>query len=111
MVGMHMREENRVQSADRCLGLEKPLRRAATCVELKIDVPTIVGIFAILDKRSCTGLSVERRRSALNAGQRDQKTGGTLRFTGDEKPSREHCCGNDRRIFHIPSPDVFLFWP
>ena len=89
MVGMHMREENRVQTADRCLGLEKPLRRAATCVELKIDVPTIVRIFAVLDKRSCTSLSVERRRSALDAGQGDQKAGGAVGLTSSKKPSGE----------------------
>jgi anti-sigma factor ChrR (cupin superfamily) len=71
MVGMEMRQENRVDRADGNANLREALCRSSPGIELQPDVTAIIGLIAVLDERAGASLAFEDRRSSLDPSQRD----------------------------------------
>ena len=93
MIGMNMREKDRIDVSNRDRDLRKPDAGGTAGVELQCHRTTIAGVVAVTDKRANSGEAVDRCWPPFGSGQCDSHAGsggGKLRRRGKSRPNSKH---------------------
>jgi len=106
VVGMHVREEDRVKLSDIKVHLRQPQRRAASGIELQFHRAAVAAVVAIAHKSAGAGDAVEQHRAAHGASQGDKQAGCCLKR---RRESSQPCAGHEHyrkeEPLHIHSSD------